>query len=46
MKERERRELSWGLGSVIAMADVIIVNEGNLEEFREKIRQLLKENED
>ncbi|MCD6474064.1 MAG: flagellar hook-basal body complex protein FliE [Thermoplasmata archaeon] len=45
MKEREKRELSWGLGDVIAMADIVIINEGDLEEFREKIKKLLKENE-
>lgn len=41
LKERERRELSWGLGDVIAMADIIVINEGNLEEFREKIKEIL-----
>ena len=40
-KERERRELGWGLGNVIAMADIVIINEGSLEEFREKIRKIL-----
>ncbi|MDW5563012.1 MAG: AAA family ATPase [Methanomassiliicoccus sp.] len=33
-KERDRRELGWGLGSLIAMADVMLVNEGTLEQFR------------
>jgi len=46
MKMRERRELSWGLGDVIAMADIVIVNEGSLDEFRARIRKLLEENED
>ncbi len=41
LKRREKRELSWGLGDVIAMADIVIINEGNLEEFREKIREIL-----
>lgn len=43
MKERERRELSWGLGDVIAMADIVIINEGSLEEFRRKIKEFLEE---
>ncbi|NPA96158.1 MAG: flagellar hook-basal body complex protein FliE [Crenarchaeota archaeon] len=31
---RDRRELSWGIGSVIALADHMIVNEGGVEELR------------
>lgn len=41
LKEREKRELSWGLGDVIAMADIVLINEGDLEEFREKVREIL-----
>ena len=41
IKERDERELRWGIGVVIALADVIIVNEGSLEEFREKVKNLL-----
>ncbi|MEM2715860.1 MAG: dephospho-CoA kinase, partial [Candidatus Thermoplasmatota archaeon] len=40
-KEREKKELSWGLGNVIAMADAVIINEGSLEEFKEKVRKIL-----
>jgi len=40
-KEREKKELSWGLGNVIAMADIVIINEGILEEFKEKVRKIL-----
>lgn len=39
--EREKRELSWGLGNVIAMADHFIINEGSLEEFRKKVEDFL-----
>lgn len=35
--ERDRRELDWGLGRVIALADHMIVNEGTLEEFLKSI---------
>lgn len=42
LKEREKRELEWGIGNVIAMADIVVVNEGSLEEFREKIKDILK----
>lgn len=41
--ERDLRELSWGLGNVIALADVVIVNEGSLEEFKRDITNFLKE---
>ncbi|PKQ27578.1 MAG: dephospho-CoA kinase [Candidatus Anoxymicrobium japonicum] len=37
VKNRDFRELGWGLGSVIAMADVMIVNEGTIEELAEKV---------
>jgi dephospho-CoA kinase len=40
--ERDARELSWGLGSLIALADVMIVNEGSLAEFRRSILSLLE----
>jgi|Deesub1362B_J571_1020462.scaffolds.fasta_scaffold05882_3 dephospho-CoA kinase len=39
---RDMRELSWGLGEAFATADVMMVNEGTLEEFREKVRALLR----
>ncbi len=42
MVERDMRELSWGVGKVIAMADVMIVNEGNIEELREKMQKTIK----
>ncbi|MGB9884169.1 MAG: AAA family ATPase [Methanomassiliicoccales archaeon] len=42
-QERDQRELRWGLGNLIALADRVVVNEGTLEEFRENVRALLKE---
>ena len=41
IKERDERELGWGIGVVIAMADAIITNDGSLNEFREKIKDAL-----
>ncbi|MBC7081674.1 MAG: flagellar hook-basal body complex protein FliE [Thermoplasmatales archaeon] len=41
-REREKKELAWGLGEVIAMADIVIINEGSLEEFRERVRDILR----
>lgn len=32
--QRDARELSWGVGEVIALADGIIMNEGGLDELR------------
>jgi len=40
---RDERELSWGLGSIIAMADVMLVNEGTLEEFKTRCSQFIHE---
>lgn len=39
--KRDVAELNVGLGNVIALADGVVVNEGNLEELREKMRQIL-----
>ncbi len=41
-RERDTRELSVGLGDAIAMAEYIIVNEGNLGAVKEKIRKILR----
>ncbi len=40
--ERDKREIGWGIGSLIALADVMIVNEGTLENFRSDVDKLLK----
>ncbi len=39
--ERDRREVSWGLGRALASADYILCNEGTLEEFSHDARDLL-----
>jgi dephospho-CoA kinase len=38
---RDERELSWGLGSLISLADVMMVNEGTLEEFKSSCARVL-----
>jgi len=43
IKERDRRELGWGLGAVIASADIVVSNEGNIDDFKDKIRKTLDE---
>ncbi|MGC8562610.1 MAG: AAA family ATPase [Thermoplasmata archaeon] len=40
---RENRELSWGIGEVLATADRYICNDGTIGEFREKVREFLSE---
>lgn len=40
--KRDKRELSVGLGNVIATADLMIVNEGTLDSFKKEIRQLIQ----
>jgi dephospho-CoA kinase len=41
--ERDSRELSTGLGSVVATADYLIVNEGTKSQLKRKVRKILKE---
>ncbi len=37
--KRDERELNWGIGNVIAKADVMLVNEGSLEKFYEAVKE-------
>jgi dephospho-CoA kinase len=41
IKERDRRELGWGLGDVIASADIVVSNDKSIEAFFEEIRKIL-----
>ncbi|KYK21626.1 hypothetical protein AYK24_08835 [Thermoplasmatales archaeon SG8-52-4] len=41
-KDRDKRELNWGLGNVIASADIIIPNEDGLATFKDKIQKILE----
>lgn len=40
-RERDQRELGVGLGNAIAMADYVIVNEGDIETTKTRARQVL-----
>jgi dephospho-CoA kinase len=42
IKKRDKRELSWGLGNVIASSEMVVTNEGSQEEFKQKIKKILK----
>lgn len=41
--KRDFSELSWGLGNVIALADIVLINEHSLEEFKSKVKQFLND---
>jgi len=43
LQERDFKELSLGLGNVIALADYMIVNDGTLEDFKEEAKKVLLE---
>jgi len=42
VRARDLRELSWGLGDVIATADVMLVNESSLDDCRRQARAALE----
>lgn len=39
-EERDWKELKFGIGNVIAMADYMLVNDGSKEEYDRKVREL------
>jgi len=41
LKEREEREKMWGMEEAMQNADIVIKNEGSLEDFKEEIKWLL-----
>jgi len=41
LRNRDDRELGWGLGNALEHADICIRNDGTLEEFSREVRQLL-----
>ena len=41
-RERDVREISVGLGGVIALSDIMIVNESSLAEFEDQSKKLVK----
>lgn len=36
-REKDERELGWGLGKAFALADELVINEGSLEELRAQV---------
>jgi dephospho-CoA kinase len=43
LRERDERELGFGMGDAMERADVVIENTGDLESFHEEVRTLLAE---
>ena len=41
--ERDNRELGWGLGETMALADKMIINESSLEEFKAAVKELMED---
>ncbi len=39
--ERDRRELSWGMGDVISSADIMLMNDDDLESFKDRVSRTL-----
>ena len=42
LKKRDERELSWNMGEAIKAADITLENKGDLEEFKETVREVLR----
>lgn len=40
--DRDSREMGWGLSEIIALADIMIVNDSDLETFRQRVRETLE----
>jgi dephospho-CoA kinase len=43
LRNRDERELGWGLGNAMKMADLDICNEGTLDEFARRVQALLED---
>lgn len=39
---RDKREMGWGLGNLIALSDIMVLNDSDLDSFHEKVRHILK----
>lgn len=42
LKIRDERELGWGMGEAMQIADTVVENNGTLEDFRKKITALVE----
>ena len=42
LRRRDERELSWNMGEAIRLADITIENVGDIDEFKEKVREVIR----
>ena len=42
-EERDNRELGWGLGETMALADKMIINESSLDDFKRNVKELMED---
>ncbi len=42
LEERDKREICWGLQKVIADADIVIPNNGSIEDFKKQVSTVFK----
>jgi len=42
LEERDQREIKWGLKNVIALADIVLTNNGSLKEFQKQVTTVLQ----
>jgi dephospho-CoA kinase len=42
LKTRDERELGWGLGNALELADIRINNDGSLEDFTKRVTELIR----
>ena len=40
---RDNRELGWGLGETMALADHMIINESSLDDFKKDVKALMED---
>jgi dephospho-CoA kinase len=43
LEERDRREIRWGLQKVIADADIVIPNNGSLDDLKKQVLTVLQQ---
>lgn len=41
--DRDTREISWGQAEVIALADIMLINESTLEDFHRDVERIMRE---
>ena len=46
LRIRDERELGWGLGKAIEVADIVIENTEELDDFKTKIREIMERSHD